>query len=208
MAEGSGPWHSTVYCMLPHPTEPRLLLRQGSDSSWSLPAILLEQFVWMPDIGPILPQIAESLRRRATMLFCPRYVIEREPDQRVEVVYAFENHSSLGQLADGAAWIGCDDLAALPLTDQNHRNVIEAFMAELEGGAIPDLRPAWSRPGWFTEAEAWILGSLASAGYQVLSPIESMRNWGISCVLRIKTDRGLVYFKVASSRPLFGHEPM
>jgi hypothetical protein len=53
-----------------------------------------------------------------------------------------------------------------------------------------------SAPAWRTEL------------YGILPhPVEQVKSWGISCILRAHTDAGDVYFKVASSLPLFGHEP-
>ena len=69
------------------------------------------------------------------------------------------------------------------------------------------LRPPWARVGWFAQAAAWTRSELVRLGYSLTVPVEQVRSWGISCILRARTASGDVYFKIASSPPLFVHEP-
>jgi hypothetical protein len=70
------------------------------------------------------------------------------------------------------------------------RPAFDQCSAELNGAPVPELRAAWSRPGWHAEAEAW-------AGM----PLEQVRIWPLSAVLR----NGDVWFKAVF--PRFRHEP-
>jgi len=70
------------------------------------------------------------------------------------------------------------------------RPAFELALAELDGAPVPERRPAWSRPGWHKQAEAW-------AGM----PLEQMRIWPLSAVLR----NGATWFKAVF--PRFHHEP-
>jgi hypothetical protein len=71
------------------------------------------------------------------------------------------------------------------------RDAFERCLAEHQARiAIPEQRPAWSRPGFHAEAEAW-------AGMR----LELVRNWPLSAVLR----NGDTYFKAVFS--IFRHEP-
>jgi hypothetical protein len=70
------------------------------------------------------------------------------------------------------------------------RPAFEQALAELAGAPAPERRPAWSRPGWHEQAEAW-------AGM----PLEQVRIWPLSAVLR----NGDVWFKAVF--PHFHHEP-
>jgi hypothetical protein len=38
------------------------------------------------------------------------------------------------------------------------------------------------------------------------APIEQVRTWGVSCILRVRTMSGDVYLKASSTRPLFARE--
>jgi hypothetical protein len=59
---------------------------------------------------------------------------------------------------------------------------------------VPELRPAWARPGWHDVAETW-----------VGSPLTQLRAWPLSAVLRGERDGEQVYLKAVF--PLFHHEP-
>jgi aminoglycoside phosphotransferase (APT) family kinase protein len=70
------------------------------------------------------------------------------------------------------------------------RSAFDQCVAELHGAPVPEGRAAWAREGWHEQAETW-------AGM----PLEQVRNWPLSAVLR----NGEVWFKAVF--PLFHHEP-
>src|SRR5262249_8625010 len=107
----------------------------------------------------------------------------------------------------GWQWIGRETLVDLPLAVPEHRGVLDACLAEMTCGVIPDLRPPWARVGWFATAESWILEQLDRLDAIVMAPIEQVRSWSISCILRARTMTGDVYFKASSSKALFAHDP-
>lgn len=81
-------------------------------------------------------------------------------------------------------------------------------MAELENSSIPILRPPWAKIGWLGEALDWIDEQLATLEYEQIATVAYVRNWSISCVLKIKISRETIYFKEASTcSPLFCNEP-
>jgi streptomycin 6-kinase len=73
-----------------------------------------------------------------------------------------------------------------------------------EGG----VRPApWDESGWRDAADAWIREELARLHRPLTGPIEVVKQWCLSCVLRAPTDAGSVFFKAAVDLPLFVDEP-
>lgn len=70
----------------------------------------------------------------------------------------------------------------------------DRWLAEQRGAAVPRLRAAWARPGWFAEAEAW-------AG----CTLRPHRMWPLSAVLSGVLDGETVFLKAVF--PLFHHEP-
>ncbi len=71
--------------------------------------------------------------------------------------------------------------------------------------SVPSLRAAWSRSGWLQRATEWIDDALATVGRARTGPVEQMRLWGISSVLRAPTREGGVWLKAAY--PPFVSEP-
>lgn len=105
-------------------------------------------------------------------------------------------------------WCDRQMLANGLFIDPQHQSVVEKYLIELENKRIPKLRPPWARSGWLAEVCTWIEGQLEELGYRSLAPVEYVKSSAISCVLRIKTTAGNLYFKQAASLPLFCHEPL
>ena len=79
-------------------------------------------------------------------------------------------------------------------------------MSGLGPDAASERRAPWTRDGWRAEATEWIAESLAALGRPATGPIEEVRAWCLSCVLRISTAEGEVFFKATSDLPLFVDE--
>jgi Phosphotransferase enzyme family len=205
MSESSPAWRSDLYGILPHPGEPRVLMLPG-DAGWSLPHASLDKAVWVGSTGQVGTAMRRVLGGDITML---RYVSYRRSEEarQIEGVFVLERHRQNWQPPDGAIWADRAALADLPLARPEHRALVAAYLGEVESGQIPELRPPWARAGWFEQAADWTRSELARLGYHLTAPVEQIKSWGISCILRARTASGDVYFKVASSRPLFAHEP-
>jgi len=205
MSKSSPTWHSELYGILPHPSEPRVLMLPGA-AGWSLPHLSLDTAVRLTNVGMVSEAMRRALGIEITTL---RYASYRrsEDAQQIDAVYVLESHRPAWEPQDSAAWVGRTTLADLPLAHPEHRALAVAHLAEAESGQIPKLRPPWARVGWFEQAAAWTRSELARLGYRQTAAVEQVKSWGISCILRAHTASGDVYFKVASSLPLFAHEP-
>lgn len=122
------------------------------------------------------------------------------------MVYELEAHAPIEQ-----NWINPDRVLNLALPTEVLQ-LLEHYISTPES----PLRAVWAKPGWLTQAQTWIRQQLGQQGYRVDS-IQQVKTWGISCILRVTTDQGNVYFKVASApknleplqaAPLFCHEPL
>ena len=104
----------------------------------------------------------------------------------------------------GWTWGAAADLS--PSIAAGLREPCADRVAEWTGARpVPSLRVAWSRPGWFESAAAWIDRVLAIAGRSPAATIEQFRHWGISTILRVElVDGGRCWFK--ASFPPFRHE--
>jgi hypothetical protein len=71
------------------------------------------------------------------------------------------------------------------------------------GASEGSLAP-WARPSWLPEVTAWLDVQLGALGRTVAGPIEEVKKWSISCLLRVPTTGGVVYFKAVP--PLFAGE--
>jgi hypothetical protein len=85
-------------------------------------------------------------------------------------------------------------------------SALGAELATLVDGPVPPERAPWARPGWLAEASVWIESSLDGLGRPATGPVEQVRVWPLSAVLRVPTDGGSVYFKATCASPLFVDE--
>ena len=134
-------------------------------------------------------------------------LLEEDPadSARQAVVLVLENHSPAWAAPPGARWVGPEDLADLALAIPAHRAVLATYLHEEATGDIPAQRAPWASRGWLAVATDWIARQLAELAITPQGRIEQMRLWSISCILRVPTDAGNLYFKAVP--PLFATEP-
>ena len=80
------------------------------------------------------------------------------------------------------------------------------WQREQDSGVIPERRAPWALPGWHVEVERWIANQVLHLDRGAIRTIESIKSWSISCVLKITTETGSLYFKVPRDLPLFVNE--
>jgi aminoglycoside phosphotransferase (APT) family kinase protein len=91
------------------------------------------------------------------------------------------------------------------LTDEQRALVTEIWH-ERATSELPPERPTWQRPGWTTAASTWIEAQLAARGETLTAPIELVKSWALSCVLKATTAQGVYYLKTVAAMPLFVNE--
>jgi hypothetical protein len=182
--------------IIAHPHKLGLLLLAGADG-WTLPRF--------DAIEP--PTIIQAIRERLgveTIVLRRVYDRARVESEAREQVYALEIRSPDWAPQEGARWVGCDELPALPLANPAWRPILDAWLAEARGDTAPPQRAPWERPGWFAEAEAWLLQRAHEAGCTLSGPVEQAHARLWSCMLTAPTDHGPLYFKAVE--PAFAFE--
>lgn len=183
---------------------PRVLLLP-SGSGWSLPHVSREKGAH-PYFGPLIDDFRDQLGLDLAVL---RVVYRRRiagATDESEMVLDCENRTSEAALPPGGRWMERRDLVGMDLTPPEDREVLQGWFDELDGRrAIPALRVPWARPGWLAEVESWIRARLDERGSSATERPAQVKTWSISCVLRVPTGLGPVYFKAVP--PLFAGEP-
>jgi aminoglycoside phosphotransferase (APT) family kinase protein len=208
MSEGSASatskLHYYYYLMVTHPAEPRILMLPG-EGGWALPCFEPEEHFHATGVDLVNREARAQLGLEATVLRRAYAEVDREVKMQVKAVFVLENHSPEWRPPAGSLWVGREELEGLELEMPEHREVIAIWLREDETGDAPPQRAPWARRGWFQAAEEWIRGELAAQGITPDGHIEQFKSWGISCVLRIPSTSGSVYFKAVP--PLFISEP-
>ncbi|MGK7935387.1 MAG: phosphotransferase family protein [Xenococcaceae cyanobacterium] len=209
------PWKSCFYVLLLHPTEAKVLIRSSNDN-YCLPYAEINKEIWFDDFQAIKNTIEQELSITVNVLHYATYQVDKGKHE-IRGIYVVEQHNSTEEIQVGtwcdhavpALWADLQTLESLSFTYPKQKSTIEAYLIELESGNNPKLRPPWAQPGWFSQVSTWIREELEKLGYKQIAPIEYVRNWSISCVLKIQTTAGNIYFKQASTfLPLFCDEPI
>jgi hypothetical protein len=197
---------SDIYGIFLNRSSSSVLLMNQADG-WTLPHVhLSDKRLWLAEVGLVSSEMSRVLAADITVLRNV-YADYSEDRTHVDLIYELENQAADWPLPSGANWIDRSTLNNLPLAHPEQRPVIESILQEAETGDIPALRAPWARPGWNKAASTWMRQQLVEQNYVLVSPIEQLKTWGISCLLKVSSDRGDIFFKVASSLPLFGNEP-
>jgi len=157
------------------------------------------------DLRSTVRALEELLGVPVTIL---RYTDRTSDETRrvLEVVYVLESPELNNASPPKAAWVGSEALAELPLAAPNQRDVADRYLRELERQSVPVRRVPWAREGWLSEACEWIEESLAVCGRPPTGRVEQFRAWCLSCLLRVPTAGGAVFFKATAESPLFVDE--
>ncbi|WP_414621485.1 phosphotransferase family protein [Calothrix sp. CCY 0018] len=198
-------WKSHLYAILPHPTEAKVLMLWNK-SGCSLPHICVNDDLECDDIPIINKELEQKLGISVNILYCTKNYYDKSKHE-IHSVYVLEQNDSITKLKEGS-WIDLETLRKLSVKLPEYKLVIEEYLTEIESGDIPEVRSPWAKVGWFDSANQWINEQLQELNYQQLSPVECIKNWAISCVLRVATNRGNLYLKEASTLPLFCNEPV
>src|SRR5262245_22796466 len=203
MSGSSAPCPSVIDVIIPHPSAPRVLVLAEGDR-WHLLRVPIEG-IWAVDLGQICRELGLTLGIATTVL---RLASRRGDDARGQVclTYVLENRDSSWQPPAHGRWVSRAELGELALPEQ--RALLDAYLVEVESGAIPELRAPWCRTGWLDTATAWIAAQLANLGTPLVGEVDQVTNWGLSCILRGHTVAGAVYFKATGALPLFVNEPV
>jgi hypothetical protein len=185
------------YAIIGDPREPRVLLLPRA-GGWSLPYVQQPERHFWQSVASVNRAMRDLLGLAVTTLRCVRTDYERN-------VYAMETHSRDWLPPAGAGWFAADQIAGLPLVEPDHRALLRDWFAWNAASAVPANRPPWYMPGWFAEASEWIQAQLGRLGMRLTAPIEQLRSWERSAILRADTDAGPVYFKAVPA--MFAHEP-
>ncbi|AZN38346.1 phosphotransferase [Paenibacillus albus] len=196
---------SFIYGLLRNPSTGQVLaIRQPNSEGWSLPALIITE---QTDAS-----IAYITREMSSLLGPPviacRYVwvqLSGQSGGNEAFVELDSTDSSFGALKENEQWVDPEELLLL---QPHQREIIHNYLAEATSASVPAFRQPWERTGWYAKTMSWILSSLQTLDIQLTEPPEQLKWWSLSCVLRLTTTQGTVYFKTNAKQPLFAQEPI
>lgn len=187
------------YLLIPHPTQTRILLL-ADEYGHTLPYYATSEPHYWQTVAPVNQLVEQHLGLKITTQRCLKTIWG---DEQVVMVYAMDGSSIPLDwvLPDGAIWANRHDLEDLPTGQQEL--ITEWFRWQDEAHLI---KTEWYRAGWFQKTAAWIEEQFDDRGILMTAPIEQLRTWERSCILRAQTSFGQIYFKALPV--MFKHEPL
>jgi hypothetical protein len=191
-------WRARIRWVVVHPDQPRVLLalREGAPA---LPEAERPGQVWLGDPGEVVAPLRELLGGDAVLLRC----LEEDEDPSARVQRLTVLAAALAPAApQGTAWVGRADLAGTG----PDLALAARVAADLEDGRPPAGLQPWADRGWHAQVKEWLAAELERLGRPLTGPVEQVRVWELSCVLRAPTTAGDVWFKTSIASPLFVNE--
>ncbi|MDP9238143.1 MAG: aminoglycoside phosphotransferase family protein [Chloroflexota bacterium] len=187
------------------PTSDSFLL-DATDGRSALPVVqAVLPWPWTGAVGPVNEAVSSELGISVITL---RAVPTQKPRDAYSIgaVFFMEHRREAGArtLPSRGVWVSREDLGTLEFASASDRLLLANFMREVDAPDAPALRTPWSQVGWFAEACTWAESELEQLGRRLVAPVEQMRQWSISSILRFPTDRGDAWFKAVPS--FFAHE--
>lgn len=127
-----------------------------------------------------------------------------EGSDSVPPVFALHKHDASWQLPAVAKWIKFRDLPGLSFLIPEHQDCVSKWISSANDESWRHV--PWSSPHWRDRAHKWIRECVEKSGAILLSEPVQVRVWAISCVLRVETSAGTLYFKAVPD--FFGHAPV
>lgn len=124
-----------------------------------------------------------------------------------------------GPVVDAAReQLGLDVVVVRLLAGERFPGGPVTYLAEVDGVERQDLepwphalvadrrRPSYAEVGGVAELIDWALRALAAEGIESAGPVEQVRTWNLSCLLRLPTNDGPCWLKAVPD--FFRHEPV
>lgn len=116
----------------------------------------------------------------------------------VHAIYLLNNHSPFWSPPSEGQWVSFEIVEKLELDLPWWHNQLTRWLTGTT------LQTPWSKAGWLHGAIEWILAQLSQEDLLPVAPIEQRRAWQRSCILRVETKTGDIYFKALPK--MFSHE--
>lgn len=188
-----------------HQSHPLVLMKPGQNG-WQLPSVeitLPRGDNWWREVAAIDQAIQQTYTLNATTLSCVHAGTYLQTGQPFGL-FAIENHDADSRLPSDYVWIGQDSFDSLSLAVTELRPALEHWLGYDEGWN-PGSRLRWAQPGWFEAAAEWMQKLLKAHDLTPTGPVEQVRSWFLSCILRVNTNAGGFMLKAAPD--MYAYEP-
>lgn len=143
------------------------------------------------DVMPIRRAIRRQLGIDTAVLDCGSVSVNDGVARRLLLLESLDD----GAGRAGLTWADPRDVRHAIAGEWPESEQLDEWLPEIALRRDPPDGRNWTVPGWRARAEGWIADTLRDAGLGRALAIEQARAWEFSCVLRVRTVQGDLYFK-------------
>ena len=195
-------WTTFLYVLLPHPDQ-SLILTQRVSAKTMLPNMACDARIWAGKTDVLKP-LLETLTGAPVNIV--RYVARHLDEEMYQSYIIFLLELRGEALPPNGFWQPLEKVLEDSGMPSVLHNGLIRWQQEQASGVIPERRAPWAIPGWHREAEHWIANQVSRLGRGPIQTIEPVKSWSISCVLKVTSAMGILYFKASRDLPLFVNE--
>jgi hypothetical protein len=185
---------ATCHCIIGHPDKAKFLAIRHK-TGWSVPTLKFPP----GSIDLRVAMITQGMKEKYglnTRVLRPRVKSSRYHCIELELA------SGGGNKKLDAVWVDRDQYHKFRSERDVPQDPFDEWLQERERAAVPALRPAWQIAGWFAQADHWIHFQAERLGLQVTGGVQQFKvGWYQSCVMRVPTSGGMLFFKAAYAKP-------
>jgi hypothetical protein len=183
------------FTIIPDGENRRLLVVPDGNGKWTLPRWRdTDDHHWQA-VNHVNATVRHTWGLKVTTLrcLCNRRNVKGRRDCRI---YEMETHGGIPKtLPMNARWVSENDINTLEISEPEHRLLMRSWFLDVSAPEPHHSRAPWMRRGWIAHAVSWMLDQLARLAILPTGPVEQLRIWHRSAILRVPTNEGFVYFK-------------
>lgn len=180
---------STYHALVPNADRTALLAVNGR-----LPVVQADT----PRLAEVLELVARSLDLPSAFLRVAGRV--KWGEDAVGLINEFDAPPPEWRPPPPAEWLPLEDADAAALAEPELAEPMRVWLDEQRGSPVPPQRSPWARPGWLSQASAWV-----GEHVEVHGDPRFVRQWPLSAIYRFETSQGPLHLKAAFV--LFAREP-
>ena len=183
------------FTIIPDGDNQRLLVVPDGNGKWTLPRWRDTDDHYWQAVNHVNATVRHTWGLKVTTLrcLCNRRNVKGRRDCRI---YEMETHGGIPKLLPmQAKWVSEQEIGTLEISEPEHRLLMRSWFLDVSAPEPHHSRAPWMRRGWIAQAVSWMLDQLSRLSILPTGPVEQMRVWHRSAILRVPTNEGYVYFK-------------
>jgi len=176
---------------------------QASPVGVTLPVKTHPEKIWSANSQIMIPALGALTGMPVNFL---RYVARHQDEEASRSHFIVLVEPRNGILPSDIKWQPLEKILAKTDMPPALQEGLLRWQSECNAGIVPERRAPWALSGWHAGVEAWVENQVSHLGRGAIQNIEPVKSWSISCVLKIMTESGILYFKATRDLPLFVNE--